>query len=342
MLPKADATAAIIRATKPSLHRRVAQASPRACAVDRDYNGHNAAATIAQGESRMNEAQDNSSFPNDPTNPYRPPGSAAAAADAAAATATSGLITDGRRVPAGNGSSWLGRGWSLFKEAPGMWIVITLLYFVMALIINLIPIGGIVFYVISPVLLAGLMLGCDSLAHNDELELSHLFAGFQRNAGSLLLVGLLYLAGLIAIIIFVAIIFMFAAGGTAFTQMLKGGELNDLENVFTAGGIVLSLLLTVLIFVALLIPLMMAYWFAPALVVFHKLEPLQAMKMSFMGCLKNFVPFLVYGLLGLILAIVASIPLMLGWLVAWPMFIGSLYASYRDIYLGDMGPPDAP
>ena len=223
-----------------------------------------------------------------------------------------------------------------------MWIVITLLYFMMALIINLIPIGGIVFYVISPVLLAGLMLGCDSLAHNDELELSHLFAGFQHNVGSLLLVGLLYLAGLIAIIIFVAIIFMLAAGGAAFTHLLKGSELNDLENVLTAGGIALSLLLTLLIFFALLIPLMMAYWFAPALVVFHKLEPLQAMKMSFMGCLKNFVPFLVYGLLGLVLAIVASIPLMLGWLVVWPLFIGSLYASYRDIYIGDTGPPEAP
>jgi uncharacterized membrane protein len=118
--------------------------------------------------------------------------------------------------------------------------------------------------------------------------------------------------------------------------------LNDLENALTAGSVALSLLLTLLIFFALLIPLMMAYWFAPPLVVFHKLEPLQAMKMSFMGCLKNFVPFLVYGLLGLILAIAASIPLMLGWLVVWPMFIGSLYASYRDIYVGDSGPPIAP
>jgi hypothetical protein len=33
---------------------------------------------------------------------------------------------------------------------------------------------------------------------------------------------------------------------------------------------------------------------------------------------------------------------MLGWLVVWPMFIGSLYASYRDIYVGDSGPPEAP
>ena len=46
--------------------------------------------------------------------------------------------------------------------------------------------------------------------------------------------------------------------------------------------------------------------------------------------------FLLYGLIGLILAIAASIPFLLGWFIVWPMFIGSVYASYRDIFVGDM------
>ena len=41
---------------------------------------------------------------------------------------------------------------------------------------------------------------------------------------------------------------------------------------------------------------------------------------------------LVYSLVGLVLAIAASIPLGLGWLVLGPMFGGSVYASYRDIF----------
>jgi uncharacterized membrane protein len=62
------------------------------------------------------------------------------------------------------------------------------------------------------------------------------------------------------------------------------------------------------------------------------LTPVEAMKASFAGCLRNVVPFLVYGVIGLLLAIVASIPLGLGWLVLVPVAIASIYASYCDIF----------
>ena len=62
------------------------------------------------------------------------------------------------------------------------------------------------------------------------------------------------------------------------------------------------------------------------------IEPLDAMRLSFNGCLSNVVPFLVYGLVGVVLAIVATIPLALGWLVLGPVTVTSLYTSYCDIY----------
>ena len=63
------------------------------------------------------------------------------------------------------------------------------------------------------------------------------------------------------------------------------------------------------------LPLMMACWFAPALVMLRHDEPVAAMKASFFACLANVLPMLVYGLIGIVLAIVASIPFGLGWLV---------------------------
>jgi uncharacterized membrane protein len=77
----------------------------------------------------------------------------------------------------------------------------------------------------------------------------------------------------------------------------------------------------------------MAVWFAAPLVVFHNLGAVEAMKASFTGCLRNVVPFLVYGIVGFLLAIVASIPLGLGWLVLGPVIAASVYTGYRDIYL---------
>jgi len=88
-----------------------------------------------------------------------------------------------------------------------------------------------------------------------------------------------------------------------------------------------------LVMFALLLPVVMAIWFAAPLVVFHDHGAIEAMKASFAGCLKNVLPFLWYSVLFMLLAIVASLPLGLGWLVLGPVFGASVYTSYRDIYL---------
>ena len=61
------------------------------------------------------------------------------------------------------------------------------------------------------------------------------------------------------------------------------------------------------------------------------------MAASFRGCLRNVVPFLLYGLIGFGLAIVASIPFGLGWLVLGPVTMATIYTSYCDIF-EDQGP----
>jgi len=102
-------------------------------------------------------------------------------------------------------------------------------------------------------------------------------------------------------------------------------------------GMGLTMVLAMLIIAAVLLPVVMAMWFAPLLVVFHGLGAWESMKESFAGCLKNIVPFLVYGVIGLLLALLASIPLGLGWLVLWPVIVASDYTAYRDIYLKPRG-----
>jgi uncharacterized membrane protein len=97
-------------------------------------------------------------------------------------------------------------------------------------------------------------------------------------------------------------------------------------------GAAMSALLAVLIALALMIPVLMAIWFAAPLVVFHQLGAIEALKSSFNACLRNIVPFLIYGLILLGLAIVASIPFGLGWLVLGPVLVASLYTAYRDIF----------
>src|SRR5262249_16974671 len=106
-------------------------------------------------------------------------------------------------------------------------------------------------------------------------------------------------------------------------------------SAFDVAGFEMQVLLGALVYLMLVIPVTMAAWFAPALVLLHDVAPLEAMKQSFNACLKNVVPFLVYSIVGTLVFIAACLPLGLGLLVAIPAFAASFYPQYASIFLAD-------
>lgn len=253
------------------------------------------------------------------SNPYAAP--KAAVADAAAAP-QGNFVPGGRGVAAARGWDWITGGWDLFKRQPGMWIGLIVVALIIMAVLSIIPfIGPLALTVLWPVFVGGVMLGCRALHEGGELELGHLFAGFRDKFGTLAAVGALNLAAYIVIMVVVMMI-----TGASMFAMMSGGSPE------MSSGAVMGVLLAFLIMMALMVPVAMAVWYAPLLVVFNERGAVEAMKESFSGCLKNIVPFLLYGVVVFVAAIVAAIPLGLGWLVLGPVLIGSLYASYRDIY----------
>ena len=231
------------------------------------------------------------------------------------------FILEGRKVPAGNGVEWIKRGWELFTQSPGMWIALNLLYMVMVMVVSMIPFLGIATNLFMPVFMGGFMIGCRALEQGEELQVGHLFAGFSDHMGRLVLVGLMYLVGVIAIV---------AVGGIMAAIMIPATKAMGAESLAFIPIILIALVAMLFMF-----PLVMAIWLAPPLVVFHEVPPFEAMKASFLGCLKNFVPFLVYGLVLMVAAVVAMLPCFLGLFVLGPVVFASMYASYQDIYIQD-------
>lgn len=234
------------------------------------------------------------------------------------------FVAGGRGVAAGRGWDWIAAGWELFKKQPGMWIALFLALLVIMVVLGVIPILGlIVSTVLTPVFGAGIFAAGRAADEGRELEFGHLFAGFRERFTTLALVGVIYLGAAIVIALGVGLV----TGASIFAMM--GGAMPDMA----APAAALAVILAVLIIFALMLPVMMAIWFAPALVMFHGKGALDAMQDSFFGCLKNVVPFLVYGVVMLVLGVIAAIPLGLGWLVLGPVLAASLYTSYKDIYL---------
>lgn len=236
------------------------------------------------------------------------------------------LVLPARSLPAGAGWEWITGGWKLFAQAPLMWIIALVIIVILAVLVNLIPIiGSIAFQLLQGVFAAGFVVACRSLEKGGNFELEHLFAGFRRNFGGLLLIGLLLLAGWI-------VVFLAFAGIVGFSLLgaFLAGNGNDMAAAILASGV--SILLGLLVSLLLMAPLLAAYWFAPALVVMHGLAPLAAMKASLAACWRNFMPFLVYGIIMTVFAVLATIPIGLGLLVWIPLAITSTYVAYRQIF----------
>ena len=230
-----------------------------------------------------------------------------------------------RVVAAGNAFEWLAQGWALFVVNPGIWIALTVVLLVVFLGLNIVPlVGTLAANLLTPVLGAGMLLACRKAATGEMPEIADLFTGFSRNTSNLVMLGVLYMAAML-IIFAVAVVL----GGGSLISALMMGHPGGLGLAF--GGLLLAMLLSL----ALSVPLFMAIWFAPALVLFNNMAPVDALKASFNACLKNVLPFLVYSLIVMVLMFFAALPVGLGFLVLIPVLSGSVYASYRDIFVAN-------
>jgi len=234
---------------------------------------------------------------------------------------------EARKVHAMHGWMWIKHGFWLFKKNPLLWMVLTSIGVVGIFGISMIPVvGDPLSTLLFPSLLAGYMFGCHALAQGEELELAHLFSGFQQFAQKLVTLGGV---NLVAQLLILGV--MMLTGGATLVGIMMDGKAGSedptvLMQAMTGAGV------AILLGATLSIILMMAMLFTPMLVIFGKIAPISAMKTSLRAFLRNIIPLLVYALLLLPFALLASLPMMLGWLVLLPVIITSLYAIYRDIF----------
>ncbi len=237
-------------------------------------------------------------------------------------------------VPAERGTAWLTEGFEYFRGNAGPWVGTAIIFMAINIALGFLPVAGmLISQLLTPVFIGGLVLGCRDIDEGRGLQINHLFAGFGESAGNLVLLGVLYTFGTMVIII-AMVFFMFVTVGLEVIKGIAevGTEMTLQELSLEHIRNVLLIILTGLFFY---VPLLMAFWFAPALTVLDKLGAIDAIKSSFSGCVKNIMPFLIYGIIGLILSFLATIPFMLGWFILTPMIIASIYLAYLDIYHPD-------
>lgn len=229
-----------------------------------------------------------------------------------------------RSVAIGHGVQWIASGWQIFKRSPLAWIGLTAALLLIWLLLLSVPkLGPLLFNLLFPVFFAGLMLGCRDLLQGRPLHLGYLLAGFRENASALVTVGGVYLVGMLIVV------------NVAFGSMEELPRLSPKptpEEIEATRAVVKRMTGPLLTALAIYVPLMMLTWFAPLLIVFRKMTALPALKTSFAACLQNLAAFTLYGVLLLALWVAATLPFMMGLVIAIPLIFGSIYASYVDLF----------
>ena len=244
-----------------------------------------------------------------------------------------------RKVAASQGFQWVVAGFRLYRKSPLLLSAAFGLLFGVVMGLGLIPVvGGSLSELASPLMVAGFMAAYRALDSGGELELPHFLAGVRGPAIPLMTVGAVQL---LSALLIGQVMLAMGFDPQALVAASQSGKASpqDMQALLNQA------MPALLIGMALFTPLIMATWFAPALILFGGARPVTALGVSLKAVARNWAAMLTNSIaLGLLLFLAALVPMLLGLLVAMPVLFGSLYASYQAIFAvwaEDTAPPQA-
>lgn len=232
-----------------------------------------------------------------------------------------------RKVAARQGFQWVIEGFRLYRKSPLLMSAAFAVLFGVVMALVLVPVvGSSLSELATPLMVAGFMAAYRALDSGNELELPHFLAGVQGPMIPLMTVGAVQLMGGLLI---GQIMLAMGFDPEALMEAARDGKATP-EELQAALNQAMPAVLTGL---ALFTPLIMATWFAPALILFGGARPGTALGVSLKAVARNWAAMLVNSFtLGMLLLLAMLVPLLLGLLVAMPVLFGSLYASYQAIF----------
>ena len=232
------------------------------------------------------------------------------------------IAVEPRVVEASRGWEWWPEGYRIFAASPGTWIGILVVYVVASVLIGLVPyVGDLGQSLLTPVFVGGMMVGCRAVDRGEPLRISHLFEGFQgAHFVQLVVVGAVNVALVLALKLLGGDGLM---GNMALDKLASGADpMAGLAGSALAMSATALLVLLVVMVAATVIA--MLNWFAPALITLRGLRAVEAMKLSFVACLRNWVPFLVYGIIVVVAGVVLTVAIVI---LALALGAGGLIAT---------------
>ena len=243
-----------------------------------------------------------------------------------------------RDVKASHGWLWVKQGFALFLKAPRQSLFISLLWTLLfgLTMLGFRSVGPIVIVLLYPVLLAAWMIAFQQIELNGAAKLGEVRLALKKHFGPLISLGLLVLVA--QVVISIAVTLLIPLDPAVLDLAAKFPDVGEEE----VKGVAANLLLFVLVQLLALLPVFAAIWFTPVLLALGNLGIVAAIRWSVYACIADFGALTVYGLVCAIALLIAGLlPLWLGVpasIVLTPIIFGSIYASYKDIFVEEEVP----
>ena len=219
--------------------------------------------------------------------------------------------------------NWLISGWKLFKKKPITWVFMVLIFDIFIIVGNNFLIGRFIMALLFPVLAGGIFIALDKASRDEPIGLENLFSVFKNKP----ILKQLLTVGLISVAVVTLTLALQYLTGTEYTLKLDSSETETTGAVYekVSEGSIFTSIVSLVWWSALL--------FAIPLIAINKEPAIPALKHSFYGILINFIPFLVFFGVIILLTIVSILPVGLGLLVLIPVLFGATYFAFKEIYV---------
>jgi len=262
------------------------------------------------------------------------------------------------RHPARQGMVWLKEALHMFNQQRLAWVVLLLAYYLLLLVTRALPfIGPWAMTIIKPVLAVGLLAAAWNQERGKPPALRMILQGFRANLWALLPIGVFFVVGMTAAVFGSSVV----DGGKLIEFITNSANTTDVELQKSLEDPQLQF---GMLFAALLaLPVLVATWWAPALIVFQDAGPGAALLTSMRAAFANWRPLAMYGLgvffYGVVLpglvisALTLFLPpsiaqvVVLALLMPYLMFFAAClhisdYISYRDVFHAEETPGATP
>jgi hypothetical protein len=210
--------------------------------------------------------------------------------------------------------SWLSQGFELFKQAGFIFVFQTLFIFLTIVVSYLMKIFvlSVFLYVIQLLLTAGMFISFDNVKNSKKITFDNLFDGFSNNLSNLIMLSIIFL-------LFSLIVSYFLV------QFVNIDAISSFKHIDPKNYTPIFIIMIVDVIVNFVLMLAIPF------VAIQKLSVFNAIKESIIVCVKNLISLIFLLIIYFVLAILATFSI-IGWLVLFPVLIGSTYIIFKEHY----------